>query len=1036
MSLVDFAIDRARFTLSLLVFLLAAGLFAYITIPKEAEPDIDIPTIYVSVFLDGAAPEDAERLILRPLETALRSLKNLDEMRSTAYEGGANVILQFDAGFSPDAALADVRARVDDAQRELPQDAEEPSVQEINLSLFPVLTATISGNAPERTLLTLAREVERIAEDSPGVLGADVTGVREDAVEIIVEPMRLESLGVSIDELASSLSRDNRLIAAGALEGESGRFAVKVPALIEDLDDLLALPIAATPTATVTLDDVATVHRTFKDATSITRLNGEQAVAIEISKRAGANLLETVDQAKARISAYAETWPANISLRYTQDNSEEVRAMVSELQNSVLTAVVLVFIIILATLGPRASVIVGVAIPSSFLIGVLVLSLAGLTVNIVVLFSLILAVGMLVDDAIIVVEFAERRIAEGMPPREAYSLAAKRMAAPVTAATLTRIAAFSPLLFWPGIIGQFMGYLPITLIATLSASLAAALLFVPTIGVALTRKIPHLPPARERPTGAYGWAVEQAIHHPWRVIGLTTFLLAAVIAVYVRYGEGVEFFPSIPPENGAIYVSARGNLSLAERNQLVRQAEERLIGMEGVETVRVNVADIRSDGAPVDAVGVIQLDFVDWRQRTRNGEEILAEAGQRLSDLPGVKIEVVEPEQGISTGRAVQIELTAVDPTALPAAAAKVVDLLETRGDLRSIQDGGQEPGIEWRLEVDRAEAAKRGVSISAVGAAIRLVTNGYVVTKYRPTDAEDEVDVLVRLPEDRRNFDQLDSLRVNTRDGAVPIGSFVQRIPSPLVGQIDRRDGRRVIVVQADTIDGVNDSEVRDEIEQQLNALDLGAGVSWRQIGEDEEQAEAQNFLIGAFGAALFLIFAILLIQFNRFIWVLIVLTAVVFAIIGVFIGVLVMGQTFGVVMTGVGIVALAGVIVNNNIVLIDTFARLRKDGMGVDDALRKTCAERARPVLLTAITAMLGVAPLAFSVGIDLQHREITYQAPSTMWWVHLSTAIVYGLGFATVLTLVVTPAALKAVERPAEKRAARRAAKEAALAAQPAE
>jgi multidrug efflux pump len=1021
-SPIDIAISRSRFTLSLLVFLLIAGFLAYRAIPKEAEPDIDIPTIYVVVTLDGAAPEDAERLILRPLETQLRSLKNLDEMRSTAFEGGGNVILQFDAGFSPEAALADVRARVDDAQAELPRDAEEPIVQEINLSLFPVITATIYGNAPERTLLTMAREAERIAEDTPGVLAADISGVREDAVEIIVEPMRLESLGVSIDEISAALTRDNRLIAAGALESATGRYAIKVPALIEDLTDLLALPITASENATVTLADVASVRRTFKDATNITRVNGEPAVAIEISKRAGSNLLETVDGVKERLTAYAETWPPNVSLRFTNDNSEDVRTMLAELQNSVMTAVVLVFVIMLATLGPRASVIVGMAIPASFLTGILVLAIAGLTVNIVVLFSLILAVGMLVDDAIIVAEFAERRIGEGMAPREAYAMGAKRMAAPVIAATLTRVAAFSPLLFWPGIIGQFMGYLPMTLIATLSASLMAALLFVPALGVAITRRGPRrVEPPRERPTAFYGWTVEQAIRHPWRILGLTGVLLVAVVAAYRAYGQGVEFFPSIPPESGAVYVSARGNLSLAERDTLVRSAEERVLGHPDIETLRVRVGDVSSDGAPVDAIGVLQMDFVEWRHRERTGPEIIEDVRERLQGLPGIQIEVVEPESGITSGRPVQVELTGIDPSGLPDAARRVADYLRSRSDLTAIQDGFEAPGIEWQLDVDRAEAAKSGVSIAAVGTAIRLVTNGVIVADYRPTDADDEVDVLVRLPEERRTLDQLDAMRVNTLAGAVPIGSFVTRTAAPKVAQLDRRDGRRVVVVEADTRDDVNESEARDSVAAALAQMDLGQGISWRLIGDSEEQAEAQEFLSMAFGAALFLIFAILLIQFNRFMYVAIVLSSVVFSTIGVLVGLLIMGQAFGIVMTGVGVVALAGVIVNNNIVLIDTYARLRREGVRVDDALRRTCAERARPVLLTAITAMLGVAPLAFSVGINLAEREITYQAPSTMWWVHLSTAIVYGLGFATILTLVVTPAALKAIDFGAAKREA---------------
>ena len=486
-KITDYAISHARLTIALLLFLLTAGLVAYQTIPKEAEPDVKIPIIYTSVTQRGISPEDAERLLLRPLETQLKSVPNVKEMRATAYEGGGYVLLEFEAGFDSKAALADVRAKVDQAKHDLPKDADEPEVQEVNLSLYPVLVVALAGELPERTMLRLARDAKNRIEQVPGVLSADLRGSRDEVVEITAEPMLMKSYGVSLDQLIAATNASNSLVAAGALEGETGRFAVKVPALIEKPQDVLKIPVASTHGATVTLGDIAEVRPTFKDATTITRVNGQPAMTIEVSKRTGANLIETVDGVKKVVKQLQAQWPSTLHVSYTQDKSKLIRTMLGDLQNSVAMGVLLVAVIILFALGFRASLFIGIAIPVSFLTGVLGLQLAGLTVNIVVLFSLILAVGMLVDDAIIVSEFAERRMSEGMPPREAYSLAAKRMSGPVIAATATRIAAFSPLLFWPGTVGEFMKYLPITLIATLSASLVVALVFTPTLGSMLGR---------------------------------------------------------------------------------------------------------------------------------------------------------------------------------------------------------------------------------------------------------------------------------------------------------------------------------------------------------------------------------------------------------------------------------------------------------------------------------------------------------------------------------------------------------------------
>jgi multidrug efflux pump len=1011
---IDYAINHARLTIATLLFLLCAGLVAYLTIPKEAEPDVKIPIIYVQLSQRGISPEDAERLLLRPVETQLKSVVRVKEMRSTAYEGGGYVLLEFEAGFDAKSALADVRAKVDTAKRDLPRDVDEPQVLEVNLSLYPVLVVGLSGDVPERTLLRVARAAKSAIEQAPGVLSAELRGARDEVVEIIFDPNLLNSYGLSLDTLGSITQSFNTLIAAGALEGESGRFAVKVPSLFEKPQDVLKIPIVASPKASVTLHDVAQARPTFKDATSVTRVNGRPAMTIEVSKRTGANLIETVDAVKYVIAQLQKTWPEAVHVTFTQDKSKVIRQMLGDLQNSVLTGVLLVAIVILFVLGFRASLFIGIAIPASFLAGVLGLLLAGLTVNIVVLFSLILAVGMLVDDAIIVSEFAERRMAEGMPPREAYSLAAKRMSGPVIAATATRIAAFSPLLFWPGIVGEFMKYLPITLIATLTASLAVALFFTPTLGALLGRAapVPHVERLRDR--GPYMRTVRLALRHPGATLVLAALLLVVVQVAYGKLGRGVEFFPKVEPDYGQVIVHARGNLSLDEKNRLVGEVEDRVLAFAGLKTVYTRIGEQPRGMSELseDTIGVIQFEFSDWRARPP-AHEIMDAIRVATADIPGILIEVTAPRAGPATGKAIQVQLSALDPAALPAAARKVAEILAARHDVRDLDDGQPLPGIDWRIEVDLAEAAKYGAGVQAVGSTVQLVTNGLKASEYRPVDSDKSVDILVRFPPDRRSLDQIDDLRVQTLMGHVPIGNFVKRVAAPRVGFINRVNGNRVMTVSADVAEGVQSAKVQAEIAGELAKADLGPGVLFRLKGEDEERAKASAFLLKAFGVAIFLIFAILLAQFNRLTSVGLVLTAVVLSTFGVLLGLLVMGQPFGVVMAGIGVIANAGVIVNNNIVLIDTYDRLRGEGVAAYDAIIETCRERARPVVLTAVTAILGVLPIAFGVNIEFLTREITVGAPATQWWINLSTAIVFGLGFATVLTLIVTPAALMAIE-----------------------
>jgi multidrug efflux pump len=1015
MGIVGYAIRNARLTLSIMVFFLIAGALAYQSIPKEAEPDIQIPIIYVSLAYQGISPEDSERLLLRPVETRMKSLSNVKEMRSAAYQGGGYVLIEFNAGADLSTALEDVRAKVSDAKRDLPQGSEEPTINEVNLSEFPVLVVTLAGDVPERSLMAAARELRDRIEEVPGVLEAVLQGAREDLVEVIIDPVKLSSYGLQLDQLIQGVGASNSLVAAGNIEGSEGKYAVKVPSLIENVEDVANLPIVAGPNAVVRASDLATIRSTYKDAETITRLDGKPAIAIEVKKRTGANLIETVDQVKVVADEFAKRLPEGSIVSYSQDKSTSIRQLLGDLQNHVLIAVILVFIVILYSLSGRASMLIGLAIPTSFLLGILMLSLTGLTVNIVVLFSLILAVGMLVDDAIIVTEFAERRMTEGMDKKEAYAFAANRMAGPVIAATMTRIAAFSPLLFWPGIVGEFMKYMPITLIVTLGASMLYALVFTPTLGAIFGKA--HAEP--EHQDGIYMGTVKLAVKHPIVTLLLALGLLVAVPVVYAQKGAGVEFFPNVEPEYGLLYVHARGNLSLEEMDKATSEAERRILGWPGVKSVYTRAGKTRGGGDNIaeDVVGVIQYEFVDWRER-KPAHQVLDELRVAMAGIPGVDVEVLVPEAGPPTGKAIQVRLSAIDPVGLNDKAREVAGMLKTIPGVIDIADGLPPPGVDWALEVDRSKAAQYGISPASVGTVVQLVTTGLKLSEYRPAGVDDAVDIRLRLPEDRRTLATLDQLRVVTKDGSVPISNFVNRRPEPTVGILNRIDGQRTIVVQANVASNVQPAVAQAQVNDAMNNMEMG-GIRWKLAGEDEESKAASDFLGKAFGAAIFLIFVVLLAQFNKFISVAMVLATVVMSTIGVFLGLLITGQPFGIVMSGIGVIALAGVVVNNNIVLIDTYDRLRHEGWDKMEAILQTCRERARPVVLTALSAILGVLPIAFGLGLEIFHHETTINAPSTQWWISLSSAIVFGLAFATALTLIVTPAALMVFSRSNDSR-----------------
>ncbi|CAH6814396.1 putative multidrug resistance protein [Vibrio chagasii] len=1017
-SIIDAALSRARTMLSLLALILVAGVITYLTIPKESSPDITIPIIYVSVGHQGISPTDAERLLVRPIEQELRSIEGVKEMNSTAAEGHASVVLEFNVGVDLTKAMADVRDAVDLAKPKLPQDSDEPTVNEVTLaSEQPVLSVVLFGTVPERTIVQIARELGDKLESYRQILEVDIAGDREDIVEIIVDPLLMESYSLDQADIYNLIALNNRVVAAGFVDTGYGRFSVKVPSVFNSLKDVLELPIKVDGKQVVTFGDVATVRRAFRDPESFARLDGKSAVVLDIKKRAGENIIETVDLVKAVMAGAQQQaeWPNNLLVKYTWDESKDVKIMLNDLQNNILSAIILVVIVIIAILGVRTALLVGISIPGSFLTGLLVLSVFGLTVNIVVLFSLIMAVGMLVDGAIVVTEFADRRMQEGEGRKDAYRDAAKRMAWPITASTATTLAAFAPLLFWPDVTGEFMKYLPLTLIATLTASLIMALLFVPVLG-GLIGKPQYVSPQNQarmvalhngdftQATGftkAYYHTLSLAIKHPFKILFSAILLAVAVGFTYSKAGLGAEFFPEVDPPFFNVKVRSHGDLSIQEKDDIMRDIEQMMLNHQEFDTVYT-----RTGGD--DQIGLISITPVDWQYR-RSVKAIIEELKDQTDQYAGVEIEYKFPDAGPPVENDLVIELSAKTPEQLNQAAKIVRGWADGNQGLTNISDTASKDGIDWKVDIRRDDAARFAADATLVGNTVQFVTNGLKIGDYLPDDSAEEVDILVRYPNDKRDIGRFDQLRVKTPAGLVPITNFAQIVPDHKQDTIKRLDGKRVVNIMADMEEGYNLALELPKIEQALSELGLPDSVDFRIRGQNEEQENSSAFLQSAFLVALAVMALILITQFNSFYQAFLILSAVLFSTVGVFVGLLIFQRPFGIVMSGIGVIALAGIVVNNNIVLIDTYNQLIKRGMDKRDAILRTGVQRLRPVMLTTVTTILGLMPMVLEMNIDLINQKIEFGAPSTQWWSQLATAIAGGLAFATVLTLVLTPCLL---------------------------
>ena len=1114
MNLIDYAISHARVFFGILIFIIAAGSSTYISIPKEAVPDVNIPIIYVSLSQKGISANDSERLLVKPIEDEVKTVEGIKEIRSTAYTGGGNVLLEFDAGFDADKAMDDIREKVDRAKGDLPNEADEPTVNEVNISAFPIILISLSGNLPDRTLQDLAENLQDEIETIPSVLEAKIGGKRNEQVDVIIDTLALEGYNINIENLINTVNQNNMMVSAGEQDTGDGSFNIKVPGLYETIDDVLDTPIKTFGDSVITFRDIAKVKRTFEDRKSYANVNGKNSVTIEVSKRVGENIIDTIKKIKEVSVQVTKDFPPSVDISFSQDQSRTIQTMLNSLQNNVIAAIILVLIIILGALGVRSGFLVGVSIPGSFLSGILLLSIMGFTMNIVVLFALILSVGLLVDGAIVIVEYADRKIKEGLTIKESFAGASKKMARPIISSTATTLAAFVPLLFWPGLAGEFMKYLPITLICVLTSSLFMALLFVPVLGTIINtiarvflqfviptlfslilfnifsiltnyvdinglkipltiikylaslalfiftfiKIIPSVYKISESINkkqgnisesskilssesdvsvitlkgfiGSYAKLINFLLSHPAKVIVSAILILVGVSFTYTKIGSGIEFFPEVEPELAKIVVYARGNLSAKEKRDYVSRVENIILKIQSknnefknIYALSGNISD--QSEASEDFIGSISLEYNDWDKR-RKSKVILNEILNKTKTIKGIKVESREQEGGPPTGKPINIKLTSPNKSLLLSESYRLKEFIDSYPELINIEDNFPAPGIEWEINVNRKQAAKFGANISTIGNVIKLATNGIKLGEYRPDDSNDSIPMYLRYPSEGRTLDIIQNLRVNTAVGLVPIANFVEIIANNRTGNIVRVNSKNAINIQADIEVGVYADAKVKEMEyvlginnfppsfrgkpiENLKKFNLDPRIKVQLIGENQDQKEAQDFLSKAFAVALFMMLMILLLQFNSFYSGFLILFSVVMSTTGVFIGLMITGQAFSIVMTGVGVIALAGIVVNNNIILIDTFDFLKNKMPTVREAIIKTGAQRIRPVLLTTFTTVLGLLPMVTMTNVDFVTREITRGSPDTQWWVQLSTAIVFGLIFATILTLIVTPSAL---------------------------
>jgi CzcA family heavy metal efflux pump len=1017
MILNQFALKRQVTVLALLVLIVIAGLYCYATLPRESFPDITIPYVFVTTTYEGVSPEDMEELITIPIERKLKGIDDVEEIRSTSAEGLSTVAIKFLPKVDLDDALQKVRDKVDQAEGDLPGELEDdPVIKEVNFSDMPVIRVVLSGPFSLRRLQNLAEDIQDGLESIPGVLEARLTGGLEREIHVEFDLDRVRAYNVPFSSIVGSVTRSNVNMPGGSMDIGEGKYLVRVPEDFQHPSEIFSIVAFVRDGKPVYLRDVATIRDASKDPLTRSRINREKSVTIAVLKRSGENIVRVTDEVKRVVDDMRPLLPQTLKIDLTADMSNDVRLLVSDLENNIISGLILVLAVIFTFIGGQSAIFVALAIPYSMFMTFSLLTGFNVTLNMVVLFSLILALGMLVDNGIVIVENIYRHMQQGKPRLEAARVATDQVAWPVITSTLTTLGAFSPLLFWPGIMGEFMGYLPQTLIMALSASLFVALVINPVLS-ARYQKVKTDNPAKNpkskepRIKRLYLVMLKWFLHHRWIVVLGAPLLLVSSILAFVLWGKGVEFFPDTEPRRAYVNIKAPEGTNLDASDKLVAQIEKIVSQYEDIRYVISNIGAIGGDpfsqGGTGTHISRVVLDFKDFHDRSRPSSEIVKAVRQQiLKSIHGAEVQVEKEEEGPPTGPPVNIEISGDNIHVLGDLAARVRKEIKDIPGLVDLKDNFVKGKPEIRVRVDKEKAALMGLDTYTIAYTVKSAINGVKAGVYR--EGKDEYDIIARLPErDRKSIKSLKRITVSGPQGEpIPLTSLAGISLGSGIGAIMRLDQKRVVTISGDVSGRLANDVIKDIDARLAQRIEWPKGYAYRFSGEQEEQAKAQAFLSKAFFACIAIILIILLTQFNSFITPLIILASVLFSLIGVFFGLLITGTAFGIIMTGIGVISLAGVVVNNAIVLIDYTNQLLARGLSSFEALLRAGSVRLRPVLLTAITTILGLLPMATGVSFDFRKMALDIGGESSQWWGPMAVAVIFGLGFATLLTLIVVP------------------------------
>jgi multidrug efflux pump len=1018
MSITGFSIRKHTTILVLVAFVIIMGIISYITLPRESAPDIKIPFMIISTVYVGVAPSDMENLVTRHIEKELKGISGVKQILSSSSEGFSLISVEFDPEVNLDVALQKVKDKVDRAKPDLPVDAEEPVVTEINLENFPIITINLTADYDLVKLRKVAKDLSDQFITIPGVLDAIVSGDLEREVQINIDPNRLKDYNLGLGDITKIIKNEHLTMPAGNMDIGDYEYTVRIPGELKDPESFKDLVVTAKNNNPVYIRDLADVQYGFKDRTTIARLNGKPCISINVTKRVGENIITITNKVKKIISEQEPQFPHGTHITIQNDRSKDIKIMVADLENNIISGLVLVILCIFLFLGFTNSFFIGVAIPLSMFITFSLLQAFGITLNFVVLVSLVLAVGMLVDDAVVIVENIYRHRQQGQGKEEAAEKATNEVAMAVSSSTITKVVAFVPLLFWPGIIGEFMYYLPLTVIIALSASLFIALVMNPVF-CALWMKVnpkadnPFDPSSRglyARFLRQYEKAVTKAVHYPRTTVTLAVVSLVLTFFMYGTFNKGVLFFPETDPDQMYINIQGPIGLRLDETDKMSQKLEKVAQALPDVTNITANVGvstastGLTSGGSTANE-GRIYIDFKDFELRTHSTLATLNENKDKIKFLAGVDVSLNQEEHGPPVGMPVDIQVSGDDYLKLGEIARDIRTKIRNVPGLVDLKDNFEASKPEIKITVDRDKAALLGLNSFDIAGAVRTAINGTEISKYR--EAEDEYDITVRFEEKFRSaFPDLDKIYIFKDGKQVPLSSVASFETSAGFGTIHRTEMKRVVSITGQNHNRLP-NDILNDVKKILAKYELPQGYGLKYSGADEEQQKAAAFLSRALIIALFLITMVLVAQFDSLRIPLIIVSSVILSFMGVLIGLMIHSMPFGVIMTGIGIITLAGVVVNNSIVLLDYTQKLRARGMTKAEAIIEAGKVRLRPVMLTAICTIMGLIPMATGWAFDFHTFTFSVSGASSQWWASMAIAVIYGLGTASILTLVIVPA-----------------------------